>query len=139
MSARSKARKRALDLLYAAELRQQSLSEALADAAIRAASEPQRAASWAYAREIVEGVIDHATEIDQAIAAQSRDWSLERMPAVDRALLRLATWEIRYNDEVDVAVAITEAVELARTLSTDDSARFVNGVLDAIAHAAPIE
>ncbi|MFM6974275.1 MAG: transcription antitermination factor NusB [Agromyces sp.] len=132
MSARSKARKRALDVLYASDVRGQSLSVALADAAQRAAAEPQRAASWAYARDIIDGVIEHADEIDQLIVEHAHGWTLQRMPAVDRALLRLATWELRFNDEVDAAVAINEAVELAKELSTDDSARFVNGVLDAI-------
>ena len=132
MSARSKARKRALDVLYSADVRGQSVAEALADAADRAAAEPQRAASWLYAREIVDGVIEHADDIDALIIANAHGWTLQRMPAVDRALLRMGTWEIRWNDEVDAAVAINEAVELAKELSTDDSARFVNGVLDAI-------
>lgn len=133
MSARSKARKRALDILYSAEVRGQSLPVALGEAAQRAASEPEREGSWLYARDIIDGVIENSTEIDQLISDHSKGWTLDRMPAVDRALLRLATWEIRFNDEVDDAVAISEAVELAKTLSTDDSPRFVNGVLDAIA------
>lgn len=136
MSARSKARKRALDVLYSADIRGQDLSLALADAAERAASEPQRAVSWAYARDILDGVIAEQDAIDFTILQHAHGWTIERMPAVDRAILRLATWEIRYNDEVDSAVAISEAVELAKELSTDDSARFVNGVLDAIAKAA---
>ncbi len=136
MSARSKARKRALDLLYSADVRGQSLGLALADAAERAASEPERAASWAYARDILDGVIEHQSAIDAAIVRHAHGWTLERMPAVDRAIVRMGTWEIRYNDEVDSAVAISEAVELAKEFSTDDSARFVNGVLDAIAHNA---
>lgn len=136
MSARSKARKRALDLLYSADVRGQSLGLALADAAERAASEPERAASWAYARDILDGVIEHQSAIDAAIVHHAHGWTLERMPAVDRAIVRMGTWEIRYNDEVDSAVAISEAVELAKEFSTEDSARFVNGVLDAIAHNA---
>lgn len=135
MSARSKARKRALDVLYSADIRGQDLSLALADAAERAASEPQRAGSWVYARDIVDGVIAEHDAIDFAILQHAHGWTIERMPAVDRAILRLATWEIRYNDEVDSAIAISEAVELAKELSTEDSARFVNGVLDAIAKA----
>lgn len=132
MSARSKARKRALDVLYSADVRGQSISVALADAALRAANEPERANSWLYAREIVDGVIEHSDEIDELIISHAHGWTLQRMPAVDRALLRMGTWEVRWNDEVDAAVAINEAVELAKELSTDDSARFVNGVLDAI-------
>lgn len=133
MSARSKARKRALDLLYSAELRGQSLPLAIADAAERAASEPTRQASWEYAREIVDGVDANFQEIDDLIVANAHGWSLDRMPAVDRAILRIGVWEIRFNESVDAAVAISEAVELAKELSTDDSARFVNGVLDAVA------
>lgn len=136
MSARSKARKRALDVLYSADVRGQSLDVALAEAAERASAEPQRAVSWGYARDIVDGVIANEDAIDHLIIDHAHGWTLARMPAVDRALLRLATWEIRYNDEVDTAVAINEAVELAKELSTDDSARFVNGVLDAIARAS---
>ena len=133
MSARSKARKRALDVLYSADVRAQPLPVALADAAKRAASEPDRAVSWSYARDILDGVIANEADIDALIAEHAKGWTLERMPAVDRAILRLATWELRFNDEVDIAVTISEAVGLAKELSTDDSARFVNGVLDAIA------
>ncbi|MGV1035001.1 MAG: transcription antitermination factor NusB [Microbacteriaceae bacterium] len=136
MSARSKARKRALDLLYSADVREQQLSEALSEAALRASSEPERAASWVYARDIVDGVIENEVAIDMAIIEHAHGWTLQRMPAVDRAILRLASWEILFNDEIDVAVAISEAVDLAKELSTDDSARFVNGVLDAIARDA---
>ena len=119
-------------MLYSADVRGQSISVALADAALRAANEPERANSWLYAREIVDGVIEHSDEIDELIISHAHGWTLQRMPAVDRALLRMGTWEVRWNDEVDAAVAINEAVELAKELSTDDSARFVNGVLDAI-------
>lgn len=119
-------------MLYSADVRGQAISVALADAALRAANEPERANSWLYAREIVDGVIEHANEIDELIISHAHGWTLQRMPAVDRALLRMGTWEVRWNDEVDAAVAINEAVELAKELSTDDSARFVNGVLDAI-------
>ncbi|MFM6974729.1 MAG: transcription antitermination factor NusB, partial [Agromyces sp.] len=100
MSARTKARKRALHVLYSADVRGQSLDVALADAARLAAAEPQRAASWAYARDIVDGVIAHSGEIDELIIAHAHGWTLQRMPAVDRALLRLASWEICFNDEV---------------------------------------
>lgn len=132
MSARAKARKRALDILYSADLRGIDRRTALAVEAERAASEPAREASWLYAREIVDGVIDHAGEIDEQIQTYARDWNLERMPAVDRAVLRIAVWEILFNDEVPDSVAISEAVLAAQTLSTDESAGFVNGVLAAI-------
>jgi transcription antitermination protein NusB len=135
VGARTKARKRAADILYAADVRGVPLPQALADAAGRAVGEPERAGSWLYAREIVDGVIDHRDEIDELIQTHSRDWTIERMPAVDRALLRIGVWEIVWNDEVPDAVAISEAVEAATVLSTDDSAGFVNGLLAAVSHA----
>ncbi|GAB3270415.1 transcription antitermination factor NusB [Microbacterium sp. Root53] len=136
MSARTKARKRALDILFSADVRGDDLAVALAAEAKRAASEPARQASWLYAREIVDGVIDHAEEIDEQITTHSRDWKLERMPTVDRALLRIATWEILFNDSVPTAVAIDEAVELAKEFSTDDSGAFVHGVLARVARSS---
>ena len=133
MSARSKARKRALDMLFQADVRGESLDSIVEAEAKRAAGEPDRMASWLYAREIVDGVADHRDEIDELIAGYAQGWTLERMPNVDRALLRLTAWEILHNPEVPTAVAIDEAVELAKEYSTDDSARFVNGVLGKIA------
>ena len=133
MSARSKARKRALDLLYAADVRQTPVAELLSAEAARAAGEPSREASWLYARDIVDGVSEQLAEIDGLISANSQDWTLARMPAVDRAILRIAVWELVFNDEIPAGVAIDEAVEEAKELSTDDSARFVHGVLAAIA------
>lgn len=135
MSARTKARKRALDILFSADVRGDTLPQALATAAKRAASEPERQASWLYAREIVDGVIDNSDELDEQIETHSREWRLDRMPTVDRALLRIGAWEILYNDEVDAAVAINEAVELAKELSTDESSGFVHGVLARIEKA----
>lgn len=137
MSARSKARKRALDLLYAADVRQVPVAELLEAEAQRAAGEPQRQASWLYAREIVDGVSDHRAEIDDLIAAHAQGWTLARMPAVDRAILRIGVWELLHNDEVPAAVAIDEAVEAAKELSTDESSGFVHGVLAAIGRAQP--
>lgn len=90
-----------------------------------------------YAVEIVDGVVAHRYEIDELVETYSRGWSLERMPAVDRALLRIAVWEMLFNDEVDDPVAISEVVDLARTFSTDDSPKFVNGVLDRIRSVKP--
>ena len=133
MSARSKARKRALDILFQADVRGEDVALTLAAEARRAASEPAREASWLYAREIVDGVIDNAPAIDEAITAAAKGWTLVRMPAVDRALLRIGTWEIVYNDGVPAAVAIDEAVELAKEFSTDDSGAFVHGVLGRVA------
>ena len=135
MSARTKARKRALDLLYAADMRETPVEQLLVVEAQKAANEPERQASWLYAREIVDGIVDHRGEIDELITTHSRGWTLERMPAVDRALLRIGVWEIVYNPEVPDAVAISVAVVAARVLSTDDSAGFVNGLLAAVSHA----
>ncbi|MEX8031578.1 transcription antitermination factor NusB [Microbacterium sp. 20-116] len=136
MSARTKARKRALDILFQADVRGEELSIMLATEAKRAANEPARESSWLYARDIVDGVIDNRDAIDEQITTFSKDWSLQRMPAVDRALLRMGTWEILYNDEVPTAVAIDEAVELAKEFSTDDSGSFVHGVLARIARSS---
>ncbi len=137
MSARTKARKRAIDILYVADVRQISIAAALAIEAERAASEPARAASWLYARELIDGVVDNREEIDELIETYSQGWSLARMPNIDRAILRIGIWEILYNDAVPHAVAIDEAVEAAKILSTDDSAGFVNGLLGKIAQTAP--
>lgn len=136
MSARTKARKRALDILFSSDVRGDELGVTLAAEAKRAASEPAREASWLYAREIIDGIVDHRDDIDESIVTHSRDWKLERMPAVDRALLRMGVWEILYNDEVPTAVAIDEAVELAKEFSTDDSGAFVHGVLARVARAS---
>lgn len=136
MSARSKARKRALDILFQSDVRGDDLGVVLAAEARRAASEPAREASWLYARDIVDGVIDNRDAIDEQITTFAKDWTLARMPAVDRAVLRIGVWEILYNDEVPAAVAIDEAVELAKEFSTDESGAFVHGVLGRIARSS---
>ena len=133
MSARTKARKRALDILFQADVRGDTPATVLAAEAARAANEPARQASWLYAREIVDGVIDNQDAIDEQITTFAKDWTLARMPAVDRAVLRIGTWEILFNDEVPTAVAIDEAVE---EFSSDESGPFVHGVLARIARAS---
>ncbi|GAB3797833.1 transcription antitermination factor NusB [Humibacter antri] len=135
MSARSKARKRAIDMLYSADVRGIPYARALAAEAERAAQEPAREASWLYAREIVDGVIDHSDEIDELIQTYAQGWTLDRMPAVDRAILRMGVWELLHNPSIPDGVAISEAVEQATILSTDDSAKFVNGLLAKIGSA----
>ncbi|MGG7463422.1 MULTISPECIES: transcription antitermination factor NusB [unclassified Plantibacter] len=137
MGARTKARKRALDLLYQADVRQSPIADVLSAEAQRAVSEPDRQASWLYAREIVDGVSDHAAEIDEQIETYAQGWTLARMPTVDRAILRIAIWEILFNEEIPHGVAIDEAVEAAKTLSTDDSAGFINGLLGKISQINP--
>lgn len=123
-------------MLYIADVRQSSLRDVLREEAERAAVQPQRSSSWPYAEDIVRGVIDNADAIDRLLELHATGWSLARMPAVDRAILRVAVWELVYNDDIPAPVAISEAVEFATLLSTDDSAAFVNGVLGAIADRA---
>lgn len=133
MGARTKARKRALDVLYGADVREESINTALADEQARNDADPKRANSWAYARDIVVGITEHGDEIDELIETYAQGWTISRMPAVDRALLRIGLWEILFNDEVPDSVAISEAVESARLHSTEDSAGFVNGLLGRVA------
>ncbi|MET0990382.1 MAG: transcription antitermination factor NusB [Glaciihabitans sp.] len=133
MGARSKARKRALDVLYGADVRGESINASLLAEENRQLADPQRASSWAYAKEIVEGVAAHGDEIDEMIETYSQGWTIERMPAVDRAIIRIGIWEVLFNPAVPDSVAISEAVESATVLSTEDSAGFVNGLLGRIA------
>ncbi len=132
MSSRTKARKRALDILYGADVRGIEIAELLGAEAERAETQPERGSSWPYAREIVEGVDRHLAELDEEIEAHSQGWSLARMPVLDRAIARLAAWEILHNDEVPDGVAIAEAVDFATSLSTEDSSGYLNGLLGAI-------
>src|ERR1700712_445030 len=138
MSARTKSRKRALDILFGADLRELLIAGLLDEEAARAEATPQRESSWRYARDIVEGVDSHLGELDDAIRSHADGWPLERMPVLDRAIARIGAWEILYNDEVPDAVAIAEAVEQASLFSTEDSAGFLNGVLGAIARDKPV-
>ncbi len=135
MAARTKARKRALDVLFEAEQRHVDpttlLAERVADPGTAQTALPQ------YAVDIVEGVLAHRERIDELLETYSHGWTLKRMPAVDRALLRIGGWEILFNDDVPDVVAIDEAVDLARSLSTDDSPSFVNGLLARIVEMKP--
>ena len=133
MSARTKARKRALDLLYGADVREESINTALAVEQARADADPKRASSWGYARDIVVGITEHGDEIDELIETYSQGWTLARMPIVDRAILRIGLWEILFNEQIPDGVAIAEAVEAAELLSTEDSAGFINGLLARVA------
>ena len=127
MSARSKARKRALDLLFAAEARGMTATELL---------EQQYAEGELpnnpYTVTLVRGVVAEQARIDQILGDYAQGWSLERMPAVDRNVLRLGVWELLHADDVPDPVVLSEATALVRDLSTDDSPTFVNGVLVAI-------
>ena len=130
MGARTKSRKRALDILFEADQRGVNVQGLLLE---RLARPMAQTALPEYAVTLVEGVVRNWSEINDLLATYSQGWTVERMPAVDRAILRLATWEVVYSDEVPDAVAIDEAVELAKTLSTDESPVFVNGLLARIA------
>jgi N utilization substance protein B len=131
---RRKSRRRALDVLYSADLRDVPVGQVLAETLSRLGGEvPEH---MAYAVELVEAFIAHADRVDELIATYAEGWTLDRMPAVDRNLCRIAVVELLYRDDVDDAVAISEAVELAAQLSTDDSPRFVNGLLGRIAEYA---
>ena len=133
MGARSKSRKRALDILYGADVREESINTILAAEQARNDADPKRGNSWPYARDIVIGITEHGDEIDELIETYAQGWTIGRMPAVDRAIIRIGIWEILFNEEVPDVVAISEAVETATVLSTDDSAGFVNGLLGRIA------
>jgi N utilization substance protein B len=131
--ARRKARKRAVDVLYESEMRGADTLDVLRDRVERA--EPPISP---YSRTLVEGVVEHQARIDELISDYAADWTLDRMPPVDRNILRVAVFELLWCDDIDMPVAINEAVELAKSLSTDDSPRFVNGLLGRLAeHAAP--
>jgi transcription antitermination protein NusB len=132
VTARSKARKRALDLLFEADLRGVDPIGLLAER-IAGAVPPV----GEYAAGLVEGVAEHRDRIDEILASYAEGWTLQRMPAVDRAILRLGVYELLWRDDVPDAVAIDEAVELAKSLSTDESPRFVNGVLGRIVLVKP--
>ena len=133
---RRKSRRRALDVLYQADLRDLDYTRVLADTLERMGAD--RPDHMTYAVELVEGIAAHAARIDELISSYAEGWTLDRMPAVDRNLCRIAVFELLYRDDIDSAVAINEAVELANELSTDDSPRFVNGLLARIAEfAAP--
>ncbi|WP_315095248.1 transcription antitermination factor NusB [uncultured Cellulomonas sp.] len=134
MGARTKARKRALDVLFEADQRGIDPVRLLAD---RIAEPGTESALPQYSVDLVEGVIAEQDRIDELLATHAHGWTIDRMPAVDRALLRLGTWEILFNDDVPDAVAVDEAVELARSLSTDESPQFVNGLLGRIVDLKP--
>jgi N utilization substance protein B len=130
VAARTKARKRAVDVLYEADLRR---SDPLAVLRDRVADGNPPVPE--HSVRLVEGVVEQQTRIDELIEAHASGWSLDRLPDVDRAILRMAVYELLWVDDVPDAVVIDEAVELAKTLSTDDSPAYVNGVLGGIVRA----
>ncbi|MBK6886399.1 MAG: transcription antitermination factor NusB [Tetrasphaera sp.] len=134
MGARTKARKRALDLLFEAEARGVNVGDLAAE---RVAAPVTQAPLNPYTLTLVEGVVAHWRDIDELLSTYSQGWTLERMPAVDRAILRLGAFEVLFGDDVPEAVAISEAVALATDLSTDESPKFVNGLLGRLAQVKP--
>lgn len=128
MAARSKARKRALDILFASELRSEDPVVAL-ERAIEAGEGPTNA----YTGTLVRGVVEHLERIDEVLSTYSKGWTLARMPAVDRNVLRIGVYELLWgDDDVPATVAVSEALHLVQDLSTDDSPAFVNGLLGSI-------
>jgi N utilization substance protein B len=121
---RHEARERALSLLYEAEAKGQPVRDVIADLPL--APDP-------FAVELASGVEDDGGRLDDVIATHAVGWAVDRMPVLDRMILRMAVFELRSRPDIPTAVAISEAVELAKAYSTEDSGRFVNGVLGAIA------
>jgi N utilization substance protein B len=132
VAARSKARKRALDVLFEAELRGEPALEILSERAAEGTPPVPP-----YAAELVAGVQAHRSRIDELLAGHSHGWALERMPAVDRNILRIGAYELLWRDDVPDAVVIDEAVQLARDLSTEGSPAFVNGLLARLLELKP--
>src|ERR1700722_2456137 len=132
MPARSKARKRALDILFESEFQSGPILDLLDERTTQ--DDPPVAP---YAAELVRGVTAHRGQIDELLAQHAQDWTLDRMPGVDRNILRIGAYELLWRDEVPDAVAISEAVALARDLSTDGSPAFVNGLLARLLELKP--
>ncbi|HEV7166642.1 MAG TPA: transcription antitermination factor NusB [Micrococcaceae bacterium] len=131
-SARSKARRRALDILFESEQRSVPATDA-----IKGRRERTDQIINTYTVDIVEGVTALQETIDEFLQTYSQGWTLERMPSVDRIILRVGTWELLYNDDVPDGVAVSEAVELAKVLSTDESPQFINGLLGRLQQLKP--
>ena len=134
---RHQARKRAVDLLFEAEARGMTPSEVAASRNALAHHESEMAQLNPYTVTVANGVTEHAAHVDDLISAHLQGWTLDRLPAVDRAILRVAVWELLHAEDVPEPVAVDEAVELAKQLSTDDSPGFVNGVLGQIMLVTP--
>ncbi len=127
MSTRSKARKAALDLLYEGDIRNRSAVDLL-----NTRKNELEFLIREYTQFLVSGIVAKRDRLDEIILMRAKDWDLDRMPVVDRNILRLGTFELLWGEDLPEGVAIAEAVELAKTLSTDDSAAYINGVLAAI-------
>ncbi len=136
MGARSKARKRALDALYEADVRKLDPLEVAATTSARRLAE-DNVIAHEYTLELVSGVTSHRERIDELLSTYSHGWTLARMPAVDRNILRISTFELLWSDQVPDAVVLDEAVELAKELSTDESPVFINGLLAKLLQVRP--
>jgi transcription antitermination protein NusB len=134
---RHQARKRAVDLLFEAEARGLTPAEVADARNARAAQQADVAPLNPYTVTVARGVSEHRAHIDDLISSHLQGWTLERLPAVDRAILRVAVWELLHASDVPEPVAVDGAVELAKKLSTDDSPGFVNGVLGQIMLVTP--
>ncbi|MBF6416749.1 transcription antitermination factor NusB [Nocardia cyriacigeorgica] len=137
LGARHKARRRAVDLLFEAEARDIDPADLIDERVELSVTDQAVAPVHAYTRTLVEGVADDLDRVDGTIESYLQDWTLSRLPAVDRAILRIAVWELFHANDVPPVVAVDEAVELAKELSTDDSPSFVNGVLGQVVLVAP--
>jgi N utilization substance protein B len=134
---RHQARKRAVDLLFEAEARGLTPGEVAESRGLLAEGDTEVSPLNSYTVTVAHGVTEHSAHIDDLISAHLQGWTLERLPAVDRAILRVAVWELLHADDVPEPVAVDEAVELAKSLSTDDSPGFVNGVLGQVMLVTP--
>lgn len=134
---RHQARKRAVDLLFEAEVRGISAAEVVDTRAALAEAKPDIARLHPYTAAVARGVSEHAAHIDDLITAHLRGWTLDRLPAVDRAILRVSVWELLHAADMPEPVVVDEAVQLAKELSTDDSPGFVNGVLGQVMLVTP--
>jgi len=132
VAARTKARKRAVDVLFEADQRRKDAVTLLAERIAQSAPPVNE-----YTVTLVEGVVARRDRLDELISTYAQGWTIDRLPAVDRALLRLGLWEILFNDDVPDEVAVSEAVNLATSLSTDDSPAFVNGLLGRVLQLKP--
>ena len=132
MNSRTKARLRAVESLFEADQRGEDPVEVLQRRRLHTAAQIS-----SYSAQIVRGVRDRREELNEYLNTYARDWSLERMPATDRVVLLIGAWELLFNDDIPDAVAISEATGLARVLSTNDSPKFVNGLLDKLRRVKP--
>lgn len=137
MAARNKARKRAFQILFEADQRGSAVTDVLADWIRHARTDTRQPPVGEYTMELVEGYAEHAPRIDELLSTYSVGWTLDRMPVVDRSILRLGAYELLWSEEIPDAVALDEAVQLAKEFSTDESPAFINGLLGRLKELGP--